>query len=87
MLLTSTLAGSAWAQANVPDNVLTPAPVPNREMGAGPPADRAGRDTGSDRAAPFSGLPATMGAGSGQSTPATVGTADKESAPAPSVSR
>ncbi len=78
---------SAAAMAQAPDKVLTPAPVPNRDAGLGAPADRAGRSDGAERSAPFSGLPSSLGAGTGQSTPATLGSAEKDSAPTPSVSR
>ena len=83
--LTSVLAFAAHAQT-APDGVLTPAPVPNVGPATVVPADRAGRIDGSDRAAPFSGVPNTFGAGTGQQTPATSGVVTP-TAPAPSLSR
>ena len=87
LLLSPALAAGAFAQASAPDKVLTPAPVPNRGSSLGAPADRAGRPDGGERAAPFSGLPSSLGAGSGQGTPSTLGSAEKDSPPTPSVSR
>ena len=82
ILMTSTLGAAAYAQGR-----LEPAPVPNRELSQGAPADRAGRPDGADNAAPFSGLPTGVIAGSGQATPSTVGTPQKDAGPTPSLSR
>ena len=79
ILMTVPVAASA--------QVLTPAPVPNREADRGAPADRAGRPDGAERSAPFSGLPSSLGSGTGQGTPSTLGAPEKDAAPTPSVSR
>ncbi len=83
ILLSTGFAAGAVAQTQP----LTPAPVPNRGPEGVIPADRAGRPDGSERAAPFSGLPNTVGAGTGQDTPSTTGSVDTRSAPSPSLSR
>jgi len=85
LLLSAAL--TATLSTNLSAQTLAPAPVPNRDMGGVAPSDRAGRPDGSERAAPFSGLPNTMGAGTGQDTPATTGAVDTRSAPSPSLSR
>ncbi len=85
LILASALGAIAPARAQ--SGALTPAPVPNRGLGEVPPADRAGRPDGSERAAPFSGLPNTLGAGTGQNTPATTGSVDTRTAPSPDLSR
>ena len=81
IILAAGLGGAAMAQT------LTPAPVPNRDMGGVAPSERAGRPDGSERAAPFSGLPNSVGAGTGQDTPATTGSPQTQTAPTPSLSR
>lgn len=81
LILVSALSAAADAQT------LTPAPVPNRELGGVAPSERAGRPDGSERSAPFSGLPSAVGAGSGQDTPATTGSPRTDTSPTPSLSR
>lgn len=85
LLAAATVAPAAAQTA--PSGVLTPAPVPGIDRSIGPPADRAGRPDGSERGAPFSGLPSSLTPGSGEQTPATLGTTDRPTAPAPGLSR
>lgn len=75
------------AAQTAPNGVLTPAPVPSRGPTEVAPSDRVGRADGSERAAPFSGLPNTLDASRGQSTPTTTGESSRDGAPAPSLSR
>ena len=81
LILASGLPATADAQT------LTPAPVPNRELGGVAPSERAGRPDGSERSAPFSGLPSSVGAGAGQDTPSTTGSPRTDTSPTPSLSR
>ena len=64
------LAGPSLAQEA---KVWTAAPVPNVSVTpAPPPADRAGRSSGPDNAAPFSGVP-TGSTAAGATAPASPG--------------
>ena len=82
-LLLITTAGAVHAQGQV----YTPAPVPDTEVDRGAPADRAGRPDGSDSGAPFSGLPTSSTAGSGEATPNATGGPAPSNSPAPNLGR
>ena len=87
LLVSTALSAGMSVAADAQTAPLTPAPVPNRDMQTVAPADRVGRPDGSERSAPFSGLPTSMGAGAGQDTPATTGAVETRTAPSPSLSR
>ena len=80
-------AAAAFAQT-APNGVFTPAPVPRVGPSNVTPADRAGRVDGSERGTPFSGLPNTLNAGGGQSSPTTLGdTSRGDTAPSPALGK
>ena len=84
-LIGAVMERRAWAQS-APDGVLTPAPVPNVRPAEVAPADRVERPNGAERAAPFSGLPSSVGGSRGES-PANLGEATRQGSPVPSLSK